>query len=105
MRVAAGAIARKYLRERLGIEIFGGCVQIGSIKAEIFDWAEVHNNPFFFPDASKIGELETLIDQLRRDGSSIGARVNVYAKGVPVGLGEPVFDRLDRKSTRLNSSH
>lgn len=95
MRVAAGAIARKYLRERLGIEIYGGCVQIGSIKAEAFDWAEVHNNPFFFPDASKIGELETLIDQLRRDGSSIGARVNVYARGVPVGLGEPVFDRLD----------
>lgn len=95
MRVAAGAIARKYLRERLGIEIYGGCVQIGSIKAETFDWSQVNSNPFFFPDASKVDALEALINQLRSDGSSIGARVTVFAKGVPVGLGEPVFDRLD----------
>lgn len=95
MRVAAGAIARKYLKQHLGIDIYGGCVQIGPIKAEQFDWTQVNSNPFFFPDVAKVPELEALLTQLRRDGSSIGARVEVYASKVPVGLGEPVFDRLD----------
>jgi chorismate synthase len=95
MRVAAGAIARKFLRERLGVRIYGGAIQIGAVKAEQFDWAVVNDNPFFFPDAAKVPELEALINALRKDGSSIGARVNVYADGVPPGWGEPVFDRLD----------
>ena len=95
MRVAAGAIARKFLQERLGISLFGGVVQIGDICAEAFDWDTVDSNPFFFPDPSKVKALEDLITQLRKEGSSIGARVNVYASGVPVGWGEPVFDRID----------
>lgn len=95
MRVAAGAIARKFLQERLGVLIYGGAVQIGAVKAETFDWSVVNDNPFFFPDAGKVPALEELINSLRKDGSSIGARVNVYAEGVPPGWGEPVFDRLD----------
>lgn len=95
MRVAAGAIARKFLEQRYGVEIYGGVTQIGDIKAESFDWSIVDDNPFFFPDAEKIPQLEELITQLRRDGSSIGALVNVFAKNVPVGWGEPVFDQLD----------
>ena len=95
MRVAAGAIARKYLGERLGVRLYGGVEQIGPIRAERFDWAAVDTNPFFFPDVAKVPELEALIDSLRRQGSSIGARVTVYAENVPPGWGEPVFDRLD----------
>lgn len=95
VRVAAGAIARKYLESVQGIRIYGGVVQIGAVKAEQFDWATVNDNPFFFPDASKVADLEALINGLRKDGSSIGARVNVYADGVPPGWGEPVFDRLE----------
>lgn len=95
IRVAAGAIAKKYLREKCGIEIHGYVAQIGSIKFSKFDWQEVEKNPFFFPDVDKVPELENLITQLRRDGDSIGARINVVATGVPLGLGEPVFDKLD----------
>ncbi|MGB1221070.1 MAG: chorismate synthase [Alcanivoracaceae bacterium] len=95
MRVAAGAIARKFLQQHLGIRLFGGVTQIGHVRAEQYDWDSVNDNPFFFPDAAKVGELETLINGLRKDGSSIGARVTVFAQGVPVGWGEPVFDRID----------
>lgn len=95
MRVAAGAIAKKYLRAHSGIEIAGYVTQIGDIVAQQRDMAQIHQNPFFCPDASVIPALETLIEQLRRDGSSIGARLTVQATGVPPGLGEPVFDRLD----------
>jgi chorismate synthase len=95
MRVAAGAIARKFLAERLGVKIYGGVVQIGDVHAEQFDWSSVNDNPFFFPDAAKVPALEALINALRKDGSSIGARVTVFADGVPAGWGEPVFDRLD----------
>ncbi|RLU04149.1 MAG: chorismate synthase [Ketobacter sp.] len=95
MRVAAGAIAKKYLKEKFGIEIRGYVAQIGDIKPKTFAWDQVEQNPFFFPDASVVPELEALIDQLRRDGSSIGAKVTVIATGVMPGLGEPIFDRLD----------
>ena len=95
MRVAAGAIAKKYLKETCGIEIKGYMAQLGPIKYENFDWSEVENNPFFFPDASKVKELEDYMDALRKEGNSIGARINVVATGVPTGLGEPIFDRLD----------
>ena len=95
MRVAAGAIAKKYLRERHGIEIWGYLAQLGPIRAERVDRDQVHANPFFCPDADKVPELERYMDALRKEGNSIGARINVVATGVPPGLGEPVFDRLD----------
>ena len=95
MRVAAGAVARKYLAERAGVRIVGYLAQAGSIRIEPKDLAEVDRNPFFCPDPARVGELEALIDQLRREGDSVGARVAVTAFGVPPGLGEPVFDRLD----------
>src|SRR3990170_3659943 len=95
MRVAAGAIAKKYLRERYGAAIRGYLAQLGPIKLELKDWNEVERNSFFCPDASKVAELETYMDALRKEGNSIGARINVVASHVPVGLGEPVFDRLD----------
>ena len=95
MRVAAGAIAKKYLREHGAIEIRGYLAQLGPIKAEAFDWQAVSENAFFFPDAGKVGELEAYMDALRKEGNSIGARINVVATGVPPGLGEPIFDRLD----------
>lgn len=94
-RVAAGAVAKKYLRQRYGIEVRGYLAQIGPIRAETLDWEQVSRNPFFFPDAEKIPLLENYVDQLRRAGDSIGVRVNLVAQGVRPGLGEPVFDRLD----------
>lgn len=95
MRVAAGAIAKKYLREKFGIDIRGHVTQIGNLKAQKLDWSIVNQNPFFCGDADVIPQMEDLITQLRRDGSSCGARLSVYARNVPVGWGEPVFDRLD----------
>ncbi|MES9925505.1 MAG: chorismate synthase [Candidatus Thiodiazotropha endolucinida] len=95
MRVAAGGIAKKYLRERYGIQIRGYLAQLGPIKAEKLDWDQVEKNPFFCPDADKVAELESYMDALRKEGNSIGARINVAASGMPAGLGEPIFDRLD----------
>jgi chorismate synthase len=95
MRVAAGAIAKKYLVEKYGVLIRGYMAQLGPIKYETFDWNAVEQNPFFFPDAAKVEELEAYMDALRKEGNSIGARINVVATGVPPGLGEPIFDRLD----------
>lgn len=95
VRVAAGAIAKKYLRERLGIEIRGCLEQMGPIAVERKDWSAVNANPFFCPDPARVAELEALIDQLRSDGDSVGARLYVEARNVPPGLGEPVYDRLD----------
>jgi len=95
MRVAAGGIAKKYLLEKYGIKIRGYMAQLGPIKIEDFDWNEVHNNPFFCPDASKVTDLEDYMDALRKSGDSIGARINIVASGMPVGLGEPIFDRLE----------
>ena len=95
MRVAAGGIAKKYLKEHYGIKIRGYMAQLGPIKAEAFDWNAVPENAFFFPDAAKVAELEAYMDALRKEGNSVGARINVVATGVPLGLGEPIFDRLD----------
>jgi chorismate synthase len=95
MRVAAGAIARKYLAQSHGIRIQGYLAQLGAIRLECRDLAAVDANPFFCADPDRVAQLETAIDQLRRDGDSVGARVTVVATGVPPGLGEPVFDRLD----------
>jgi len=95
MRVAAGGIAKKYLKQKLGIEIRGYLSQLGPIELELKDWSSVEDNPFFCPDPDRVPELEKYMDALRKDGNSIGARVNVVASGMPVGLGEPVFDRLD----------
>ena len=95
LRVAAGAIAKKFLKLEYQTEIHACVTQIGDIHAQALNWNEVENNPFFFPDADQISKLENLLDQLRRDGDSIGARLLVQASGVPVGLGEPIFDRLD----------
>jgi len=94
MRVAAGAIAKKVLAEK-GIEIRGYLSQLGPIKIENFDWNEVHNNPFFCPDASKVPEMEEYMDKLRKECNSIGAKISVVATGMMPGLGEPIFDRLD----------
>ena len=94
MRVAAGAIAKKWLANQ-GITVRGCLSQLGPVKAEKFDWAEVHNNPFFCPDADKVSEMAEYVDNLRREGDSIGACISVVAEGLKPGLGEPVFDRLD----------
>lgn len=95
MRVAAGAVAKKWLSEKFGITIRGYLAQLGPIKAESFDWNEVGNNPFFCPDAAKVEEMEAYMDALRKEGNSIGARINTVAEGVPPGWGEPIFGRLD----------
>ncbi len=95
MRVASGAIARKYLREYVGIEIFGYLKQLGPITLDCTDRELIDTNPFFCADPEKISELENFMDTLRQDGDSIGAKINVIATGVPVGLGEPVFNKLD----------
>ncbi len=95
MRVAAGAIARKYLAERLGIRIYGYLAQIGTLTLDPVDPPSAYQNPFFCPDPGRIGEIEALMWQVRAAGDSVGARVTVVATGVPPGLGEPVFDRLD----------
>jgi chorismate synthase len=95
MRVAAGAVARKYLEQKLGIRIRGYLSQLGPVKAEKLDWDQVHQNPFFCPDADKVPEMEAYMNALRKEGNSVGARINVVAEGVPPGLGEPIFDRLD----------
>jgi len=95
MIVAAGGIAKKYLREKAGIEIHAYLAQMGDVKIDTVDFEEARNNAFNCPDASKVAEMETLITQLRRDGDSVGAKITVVATNMPVGLGEPVFNELD----------
>ena len=95
MRVAAGAIAKKYLRERCGALVRGYLAAIGDIEPNALDWDAVAANPFFCPDASIVPDIAALIDALRAAGDSVGARVNVVASNVPPGLGEPVFAKLD----------
>ena len=99
-RVAAGGIAKKYLKDVHGIEIRGFLSQLGPIKTaqpgdEQFSWDDINQNPFFSPDASQVSAMESYMDALRKEGNSIGAKVSVVATGMPVGLGEPIFDRLD----------
>jgi len=100
MRVAAGAIARKYLRERLGVEIRGYLSQLGPIELGAPDLDAVDGNPFFCADPSRIPELEAFMDELREQGDSIGAKISVLASNMPVGLGEPVFDKLEADLAR-----
>lgn len=95
MRVAAGAIARKYLHDHLGVEIHGYLAQLGPIELAAVDLGAVNQNPFFCADPSRIGELEAFMDALRKEGDSIGAKISVLASNIPPGLGEPVFDKLE----------
>jgi len=95
MRVAAGAIAKKYMLEQYGISIQGYLSQLGPITIESVDLGEIDQNPFFCPDASKVQEMEEFMTSLTKEGNSIGARICVLASNVPAGLGEPIFDRLD----------
>ena len=95
MRVAAGAIARKYLAQHVGVAIHGYLAQIGERTINVIDMAAVGDNPFFCPDPAAVDDIAALIDALRRDGDSVGAKVTVVASNVPVGLGEPVFGKLD----------
>lgn len=95
MRVAAGAIAKKYLQETHGIVVRGYMAQLGPIKIDLLDWDAVEQNAFFSPDPNKVPELEHYMDALRKEGNSVGARINVVASGMIPGLGEPIFDRLD----------
>ncbi|GGB90330.1 chorismate synthase [Marinobacterium zhoushanense] len=96
MRVAAGALAKKVLA-KYGVQVRGYLAQLGPVAIDPtrFDWSQVDQNPFFSPDAEAVAEMEEYMDALRKEGNSIGARINVVASGVPVGLGEPIFDRLD----------
>jgi chorismate synthase len=95
MRVAAGAIAKKYLQQSCGIEVRGYLAQLGPITIEKLDWDQIENNPFFCPDVDRVAEMESYMDGLRKEGNSVGARINVVASNVPPGLGEPIFGRLD----------
>ena len=95
VRVAAGAIAKKWLKARYGVAIRGYLAQLGSRKIAFGSWDEVDRNPFFSPNAAIVSELEKFMDDLRASGDSCGARVNVVAEGVPAGWGEPVYGRLD----------
>jgi chorismate synthase len=95
VRVAAGAIAKKWLKARYGVEVRGYLAQLGPITIPFQSWSTVDANPFFAPNESLVKKLESFMDQLRESGDSCGARVNVVASGVPVGWGEPVYGRLD----------
>ena len=93
--VAAGAVARKWLFEHHGVQFRGGMTALGDIEIAFEGWEHVPNNPFFAPNLSQIAALEVAMDDLRRAGDSVGARIRVEATGVPVGLGEPLYDKLD----------
>ncbi len=95
MRVAAGAVARKFLKERLGIEVRGYLSQLGPIELDARDFDSIDSNAFFCADPDRVDELDKFMDELREQGDSIGARISVLASNVPPGLGEPVFDKLE----------
>jgi len=95
MRVAAGVIAKKYLSQRFNIVVRGWLAQLGPLTPNAFAWDAVAANPFFWPDAAMVAELESYIMALRKSGDSVGARVNVVAENVPAGWGEPIYGKLD----------
>jgi chorismate synthase len=95
VRVAAGAIARKWLQQRYGVTVRGWMSQLGSIEIPFVDEAVIHGNPFFAANAAIVPQLEGYMDALRKSGDSVGAEITVVARGVPVGWGDPVYDRLD----------
>jgi chorismate synthase len=95
VRVAAGAIARKWLREQHSIVVQGCLTQLGPIAIPLSDWDAVDTNPFFAPHAESVPRLEAFMDELRKSGDSVGAKLTVMARNVPVGWGEPVYDKLD----------
>ncbi|WP_368564895.1 chorismate synthase [Pseudoxanthomonas sp. UTMC 1351] len=95
MRVAAGVIAKKWLAQRYGVTVRGYLSQLGEVLPQGFDWNAVEDNPFFWPCAEQVPELESYMDSLRKSGDSVGARVNVVADGVPAGWGEPIYGKLD----------
>ncbi|MGO4778933.1 chorismate synthase, partial [Lysobacter sp. 2RAB21] len=95
MRVAAGVIAKKWLAERYGVVVRGFMSQIGEVVPNGYDLSVVEGNPFFWPDAAQVSELETYMDALRKSGDSVGARVDVVADNVPPGWGEPIYGKLD----------
>jgi chorismate synthase len=95
VRVAAGAIAKKWLNKKFGIVIRGYMAQLGPIEIPFKRWQDVNQNPFFVADSNYVAQLETFMDQLRKSGDSVGAKISAIAEGVPVGWGEPVYDRLD----------
>ncbi|GMV28659.1 MAG: chorismate synthase [Rhodanobacteraceae bacterium] len=95
MRVAAGVIAKRWLAERCGVQVRGWLAALGPLTPAVFDWSAVDENPFFWPDAAMVPELERFMDRLRKSGDSIGARVTVVASNVPPGWGEPVYGKLD----------
>ena len=95
VRVAAGAIAKKWLKERYGVVVRGYLAQLGPKKIPFRTWESVDANPFFSPNSDLLKDLEAFMDELRESGDSCGARVNVVAQGVPVGWGAPVYGRLD----------
>ena len=95
MRVAAAVIAKRWLREKFGVRVRGYLAQIGEVAPRQFDWHAVEGNPFFWPDAAQVPELEAYMDTLRKSGDSVGARITVVADGVPPGWGEPIYGKLD----------
>ena len=95
MRVAAGVIAKKWLAEKFNVSVRGWLAQLGPLTPRAFDWEAVEANPFFWPDAAMVSELEKYIDALRKSGDSIGARVNGVADNAPPGWGEPIYGKLD----------
>ncbi|ACR14400.1 chorismate synthase [Teredinibacter turnerae] len=95
MRVAAGAVAKQVLKTLWGIEIKGYLSQLGPIAIEKVDWEQIHQNPFFCPDADKVPEMEAYMQALNKEGNSVGAKITVIASRMIPGLGEPIFDRLD----------
>jgi chorismate synthase len=95
VRVAAGAIAKKWLKQRYGVEIRGCMSQLGEVEIPFVSWEETHRNPFFAPNAEIVDRLENYMDALRKSGESVGAKITAVASGVPVGWGDPVYDRLD----------
>jgi chorismate synthase len=95
MRVAAAVVAKKWLAERFGVRVRGFVARIGELTPGKHDRESVEANPFFWPDAAQVGELEAYMDALRKSGDSVGARIDVVAEGVPPGWGEPVYGKLD----------